>query len=305
MHDWGAAIGLQSDRKDAGMALVINGERVEDAAIDQAREQLVQEVAGSRTPEWEARGISLERFSKDMVIAQKLVQQEAKRNGAAIPRKEVERALTELKKQHGGEERFQHYLREAGRSLEEVREDVELGMKVDRLLDEVCAGLAEPTEEELRAHYEAHAEDFAAPEQVHAAHIVKHVTGTILDVQAAFNDLKPILERLKGGADFAATASQFSDCPERGGDLGFFARGAMVPEFEEVVFALEEGAVSGIFQSPFGLHIAKVYARVPARPQPFEAVRDQVAQAVKAERENACIDKFTDGLRAQATVEEV
>ena len=286
------------------MALIINGERVEDDAIEQARTQLAQQASGGGQPEWEARGTDLDTFAKVMMAAQTLVRQEAKRNGPEIPKKEVERAVNELKKQHGGDDAFRKYLQETGRTEEQVKEDVALSMKVDKLLDGVCADLTEPTDEELQAYYEAHAQDFEVPEQVHAGHIVKHAQGTILDIQAAHNDLKPILKRLKEGGDFEMLASRYSDCPENAGDLGFFSRGAMVPEFEDVVFNLKEGEISDIFQTPFGLHIAKLYARIPAKPRPFEEVREQVLRALSSERENACIDAFTDRLREKATITE-
>jgi peptidyl-prolyl cis-trans isomerase C len=286
------------------MALIINGERVEDDAIGSAKAQLAQQASGGGQPEWEARGMDLDTFAKVMMIAQMLVRQEAKRNGPDIPKKEIERAFNDLKKQHGGDEAFRKYLQEAERTEAQVREDVELSMKVDKLLDGVCGELVTPTDEELQAHYEAHTDDFEIPEQVHAAHIVKHAQGTILDVQAAHNDMKPILKRLKEGGNFEMLASRYSDCPENAGDLGHFARGAMVPEFEKVVFGLKEGEISDIFQTPFGLHIAKLYSRMPAKPRPFEDVKEQVRHVLSSERENAAIDAFTDTLRAKATIED-
>ena len=79
----------------------------------------------------------------------------------------------------------------------------------------------------------------------------------------------------------------------------------MVPEFEDVVFAMKEGEVSEVFQSRFGYHIAKVFKRFPAQPRPLEEVADQVKQTLQEQRENAAIDAFTDELRQQATIEEV
>jgi len=286
------------------MAVIVNGERIEDQQIAAVREQFERQGRDGGIPEWEAKGIDAGAFAKDMVIAQVLVRQEAAQRGPDVCQADVDRELDQIKEQHGGEEPFRQYLSQTGASEEQLRQDLELSLKVDRLLDKVCDGLATPTEEELRQHYEANKEQFREPEQIHVSHIVKHISGNVLDIQAAQTDLKPVLERLKAGADFAALAQQHSDCPENGGELGYFGRGAMVPEFEDVVFALKDGEISGIFQTPFGLHIAKVWDRVPAKSHSFDEVRDEVAQAVAALRENAAIDAYTGTLRAQAAIEE-
>jgi len=287
------------------MALMINGERVEDAEVEHVREQLAwQQAAMDGPPEWEARGIGLETFAKDMVVARILVKQEAAKREVGIPGPEVARELKRIKEQHGGEKGFGEYLSENGLTEAEVRADVELTMRLDRLLDEVCKDVPEPTDEDLRAHYEARKGSFDNPEQVHAGHIVKHVQGTVLDVQAAHSELEGVLEQLKEGRSFEALAREHSDCPENGGDLGRFARGSMVPEFEEVVFGLAPGETSGIFESPFGLHIAKLYERIPCETRPFEAVAEDVRDAWRAAQENVLIDAFTDSLKAQATIEE-
>ncbi|MCP4644832.1 MAG: hypothetical protein GY851_30600 [bacterium] len=289
------------------MAFNINGETVEDARVDEARQQLgLQHASSTGIPEWEERGMDAAAFAKEMVIAQVLIRQEAVRSGPPVPKKDIDRAYHALRQQHENEDAFLDHLRANGLSEDAVKADIEANMRVDRLLDEICKDVAQPTDDEVRAHYDAHPAAFEMPEQAHAAHIVKHVEGgTILDIQAAHNDLKPVLKRLRDGADFATVAGQFSDCPENGGDLGVFARGAMVPEFERVVFALEEGAISDIFQSPFGLHIAKLYERRPAEPRPFENVCDEVRESLYRARENDAIDTFTGKLKEQATIEEV
>jgi len=287
------------------MALTINGERVEDAEIARVREQLAaQGGSGDGPPEWEAKGKDLETFAKDMMIAQVLVRQEAQKQGGESPRGRVNLEMAQLKERHGGEEEFRKHLADAGMTVEQIRKDVELGLRVDSLLDDACAGVVEPTEDEARQYYDDQRDAFSSPEQVRVGHIVKHVEGNILDIQAAHSELKEVLARLEDGESFELLARRHSDCPENGGDLGYFARGAMVPEFEAVVFAMQQGEISGIFQTPYGLHIAKLHDRVPAQARPFDDVKDEVKKTLYSERENAAIDAFTDKLRAQATIEE-
>ncbi|MEN6397085.1 MAG: peptidylprolyl isomerase [Methanoregula sp.] len=74
------------------------------------------------------------------------------------------------------------------------------------------------------------------------------------------DDANKILKRINDGEDFAAVAKRFSSCPSKknGGDLGWFGKGQMVPEFEEAAFAAEQGAVIGPVKTQFGYHVIKV-----------------------------------------------
>jgi peptidyl-prolyl cis-trans isomerase C len=74
------------------------------------------------------------------------------------------------------------------------------------------------------------------------------------------DDANKILKRIKDGEDFTALAKRFSSCPSRknGGDLGWFEKGQMVPEFEAAAFAAEKGAVVGPVKTQFGYHVIKV-----------------------------------------------
>lgn len=286
------------------MALLVNGDRIEDEELAHVQGQLLGQVEEGVRPEWEARGIPLETFAQDMLIAQVLVRREAGANGPDIPVRDVDKTLSDLKARHGGNEAFEQFLKNVGRTETQMREDLELSLKIDRLLDQVCADIVEPTSEEARAYYDANPAEFEIPERVRASHIVRNAGGTVLDTQAVLTDMKALLEQLRQGASFEAMAANFSDCSDNGGDLGYFARGAMVPEFEKVVFALKDGEISDVFQTPFGLHIAKLHDRIPARARPFEDVVDEVTRVLRAERENAVIDVFTGKLKEQATIEE-
>jgi parvulin-like peptidyl-prolyl isomerase len=136
---------------------------------------------------------------------------------------------------------------------------------------------------------------------VHAAHIVKNVDEAATEAEAlqAVRDIKKTLD---GGRSFEELADECSDCPGRGGDLGFFARGEMVEEFESVVFGLAPGEISDVFRSPFGFHIAKVYERRPEGPRSLNEVRKEIEHLISSERKQRAIRRFIDGLRSEADI---
>jgi parvulin-like peptidyl-prolyl isomerase len=121
----------------------------------------------------------------------------------------------------------------------------------------------EVTEDELLAYYNDHPDDFLAGEQAILEYVRIPKTPTAEDTADARADLEDIRAQILEGADFANTASAWSDDPSaaRGGDLGFIARGDMTPEFEDVAFSTPVGEISEVFQTPFGLHILKVEER--------------------------------------------
>ncbi|MGE5503687.1 MAG: peptidylprolyl isomerase [Actinomycetota bacterium] len=99
-------------------------------------------------------------------------------------------------------------------------------------------------------------------QQIRAAHILLMYKGSMRSQaerskQEALESIENIRNELAMGADFGQMARQYSDCPskEDGGDLGYFGRGAMVPEFEDAAFELERGEVSDVVETSFGFHL--------------------------------------------------
>ena len=137
------------------------------------------------------------------------------------------------------------------------------------------------TDEELRAYYDEHQADFVLGEQAQARHILFRLIPGADGSQRAEVKLRAdsVLKIAQTGADFAELAAKHSDDPgskDNGGDLGWFGRGEMVPEFEAAVFNAKPGEILGPVESQFGFHIIKVEAFKPEQQQPFEEVEDQV-----------------------------
>jgi parvulin-like peptidyl-prolyl isomerase len=174
----------------------------------------------------------------------------------------------------------------------------------DEMMARLLENIPRPKQSEIAAHYKQFRNTFRRPEMVRAAHIVKnvHETSPKHEAEAAILDIE---RKLKSGANFAQLADLYSDCPGDGGDLGFFARGEMVPEFDQVVFALRLGEISGVFRSPFGFHIAKVIERREAGIAPLLEVREQIEQELWLQKRRQTANDFMENLRAKADIRKV
>ncbi len=165
--------------------------------------------------------------------------------------------------------------------LPEQREAGYLLVEASRLLDKVRLGDAE-----LDAYYKQHQEEFKQDEQVRASHILLLVNDKRTDAQAR-QQMDEFKRRIEKGEDFGVVARQVSEDPgskANGGDLGFFARGRMVKEFEEAAFNSPPGKLVGPIKSPFGYHLLKVTGRRAGGVQPLAEVREQIRSRLTFEK---------------------
>ena len=161
------------------------------------------------------------------------------------------------------------------------------------------------TDEAVRARYDHDLAGKPGEEEVHAKHI-------LVDSEA---EAKKIITELKGGADFVALAKQYSKDPsgaQQGGDLGFFKKDEMVPEFATAAFAMQPGQTSQApVHSQFGWHVIQVVERRKAEPPSFDQAKDELRQKMIQEgvqkvvakaRASASVEKFNlDGSPVRAT----
>jgi peptidyl-prolyl cis-trans isomerase C len=165
-------------------------------------------------------------------------------------------------------------------------------------LEEEILAKVKISDKETLEYYEKHKPEFERPEEVHARHILVAFPGnTDKDKKTAQDKAQGILERIKKGEDFAKLANESSDDPgskENGGDLGFFPRNKMVPEFEEAAFALEPGVVSGLVETQYGYHIIKVDEKKKAEVRSFEEAKDNAATQAMEEARRDKVGRFIE-----------
>jgi parvulin-like peptidyl-prolyl isomerase len=182
-------------------------------------------------------------------------------------------------------------------------EDVLLQFRIERLAVRHAGRISSPRHKDVVEYYRQHRDQMTIPEALRASHILKQVDETHPEADA-LAAIRAAEERLKAGEPFETLADEASDCPGNGGDLGWFPRGEMVPEFETVVFAMQPSQVSPIFRSPFGFHIAKVLARSEERTASFEEAQPQIETHLLREKHQKALERFCDYLRARAVIQD-
>jgi len=132
---------------------------------------------------------------------------------------------------------------------------------------------------DVQRYYNDNLQQYQTPEQLRASHILLKTEGK--DEAVVRKQAEAILQQVKSGADFAELARKVSEdegSKANGGDLDYFGRGRMVPEFETAAFALQPGQVSDVVKSQFGLHIIKIVDRRPGLTRTLDEVRAQIQQ---------------------------
>ena len=165
----------------------------------------------------------------------------------------------------------------------------------DKVLMEAMLGKstkAAVTDEAMKKVYDDAAAKQKAEPEVHARHILL----------ATEDEAKAALKRVQDGEDFAKVATELSKDPgSQGGDLGFFTKDKMVPEFAEVAFKLDVGKISDPVKSQFGWHVIKVEEKRTKPFPPFEAVKDQISQYVARKSQSDLIMKLREGVKIERT----
>jgi parvulin-like peptidyl-prolyl isomerase len=279
------------------VAWFVNGEQVDDEAVrEEARKMRPQymESIGPMDP-IEAE-MQLRDWARENVIERMLLNAAANADPEPVPEQLINETLERLK---------DRIVEHAGSGLPNVQDDfrkrIEQDYRMTRLLERVHAKVKPPSQGEIKSIYRRRQSELQLPDTIHAAHIVKNVDDQH-DEASARASVEAAMAELESGAPFPEVADKYSDCPGNGGDLGWFARGQMVQEFDDVVFELNPGARSGIFRTQFGFHIATVFERRAPGPIPFKEVESDIREALLRDRQTKAVEEYIDALRAKAEI---
>lgn len=220
----------------------------------------------------------------DNLVVKKIIELEASDQNLEVSEDEIDKEVKELAEQYGGEDAMIQALAMYNIDLEQVREDVAVNIKLEKLL----SPRIKITDEEIQAYFAANQEAYAVEEQIKVSHI-------LVDSAEEAQEIRRMLSQGKKFADLAKERSTDPGSKDQGGDLGLVGRGEMVEEFEQAAFALQPGQISDPVESEYGFHIIKVHEKTAARPGTLEEnqaeIKDTLLQQKMESEYPAWLDK--------------
>lgn len=240
-------------------------------------------------------------------ILRTLLMGEVDRKKITVTESEVAEAINQLKASLPPGVKIDDIIKKNHSTEKEMREDVGLGIKINKVVISSLGGKVKPTEEEINKFYKKNKDKLKIPETVHARHILVGKTPADNDKiktekRAKAEDLR---KQLLAGADFADLAKKNSDCPskEHGGDLGTISRGQMVKPFEDAAFSQKKDAIGPVVETDFGYHIIQILQR--NEPQTLNLdnkVKADIASFLEHEKMQEAFASLVKKLNAKANI---
>jgi peptidyl-prolyl cis-trans isomerase C len=285
--------------------LRVNGETIYAAEISMVMANIDGQLKaqGREVPEQD----QLVQMATQRVVEQKLLAQEARRQGYKVDDLKVAEMAQVVEQQAGGREALDASLASKGSNYDQLMTTIKEIDLVRTLMAKQISPTVEVSEEEIAEYYTANPEMFETPAQVHARHII-FAAGETADadtiISARENAVKA-RDRALAGEDFVELAKELSQGPSAadGGDLGFFSYGQMVPPFAEAAFALEPGEISDVVRTGFGFHIIKVEEKKEAVTPSLDEVRPRIQLLLTQQKSGEKVQELILTLVESAQVE--
>ena len=181
---------------------------------------------------------------------------------------------------------------EVVRLMGEARRQILLGRLIELVREEQKAGISD---DQLQQFDDQTRASFLIPQSYRASHI-------LLNTEEA---AKKALARIRGGEAFEQVAKEVSADPskDRGGDIGFFTSGQVIPEFEQACKKLKPGEVSEVVKTPLGYHLILLTEEKPAGQQPFEEVKDHIRRSLETQQRQRMVEAFVKDLREKSQIQ--
>lgn len=243
----------------------------------------------------------------DGMIIEKLVDKASA--GVKVDKAEIDAQLAKIKSQFPSEQVFLDEMKKAGLTAEKFTDNLSKTIRQSKWMQSQVQGKDTVTDDDAKKFYDANTKEFANPDLVRASHILFRTPegATPEQLKASENKAKAAIVRANKGEDFGKLAGELSEEPgaaQRGGDLGYFPKERMVPEFSTAAFAQKVGSVSATpVKSKFGYHVIKVTDKKPAGTATFDQAKPQILQFLQAQKRREIMKGIMQELRQAAKIE--
>ena len=276
-------------RAEIAPALIeLRQQDLSSAEFQQRREELLEEA--------------LERAVENLILVQ-----EARRRGMQVPDHAIEDRLEEVHGRYPSREAFVEDIEQAGETLSDIRRRLRrqvLALNMSMLQREQFEQAVVVSEEEAVQYYQDNLQHFQRPGRVRVRQIFLSGEGEEAQAQAR-EQAEALLAEIEAGEAFEDLAREHSEAPgaAEGGLVGWQQRGDLIEPLDSAAFDLEEGEISDVLETDFGVHILKVDEREEEGHVPFGEVRSQIINHLRQEKADARYDRWMADQRRRAGVQ--
>jgi peptidyl-prolyl cis-trans isomerase SurA len=285
----------------------VNGVIITLSTVQERAAILQQQMqASGETPEMGEKEFILKTL--DSIIEEKLQLQEAKRAGLDVNDAAVQAALEDIVgKNNITMEQMEGMLLQEGRSMKQYKKHIRDQIMTSKVMQFHMGKQGQVSDKQIKKYYFEHQKDFWQSKKPFVRHILFIVEEDSLEELKASKreQAENVLAEIQAGEDFIELAKKHSEdvSASSGGEVGWLAKGHLVPEFEEVAFKLKSGEVSDIVESRYGFHIIKVEKVSSGKSEPLESVKGKIKQILSFEGRQKKYKEWMDGLKKDSMIQ--
>jgi peptidyl-prolyl cis-trans isomerase SurA len=244
----------------------------------------------------------------DIIVAEKLLSKQAKVLGLEVTEQQVDAAIEDIKTRNKfDDEQLDRALADQGLDRPGFRSQIRRELETYQVMQAKVRSKVKVTDDDLKNYYQTHPQEFGGETEIHVRHIFLPLAEDASPAEEARARAggEKIVQRLRGGEDFAAVARQVSKGPsaEDGGDLGWLRRGTVQKALEDAAFALKDGQVSDLVRAGPGLHVVKVEGHRIGGARSFDDVKEEIKNRLVEEQVGLTRQQVLDELRKGAVIE--
>lgn len=290
------------------VVVTVNGQKITHGEIMQGVQMNMMQMS-RRMPPQQLSKMAPQIYQNviDTLVANILLAEAAEKSSLTINDDDLAKEIADIEADAPEGSTLKDALAENNIDFDEWKNDLRKQMLIRKLVEEKTASVPDASLDDVTKFYKEHAEYFTVPESVTASHILLAFKDDETDATKAQKkaDLEKIRADILAGGDFEALAAEKSDCPSkaRGGNLGSFSKGQMVPEFEEAAFVQEVGTLSDIVETQYGYHLIKTSAHEPAGVRSLDEVKDQLTSYLTGQTKQEALKAYVEELKGKASIE--
>lgn len=301
---------IGNDETRNTVLVTVNGKKfTRGMAIDMVKMQAIQQgVPPEEIDQYLAQGSDeLMRRCTDQFVNITLIQEEVERRADPVSEAEIQTFMTRIASDLPEGVNITNALAARGMTMEKLREQIVAGERVRKLFEAETSVSNTVTEADVESFYKLNSDKFKSGESVEARHVLISCAPDAADDAKAVAKAtaESVRTQLVAGADFAVVAAAKSSCgsKDKGGSLGVFGRGQMVPPFEKAAFSQEVDAIGPVVETEFGYHVIQVTKKMPGTVIPLKDVAPSIRKLMEQQAREKRTDALLKTLRGKAKIE--